>query len=306
MLELLSIIIVGRDQQTSLESLLRQLHLLECAKEIIYVDLGSSDESLSRAGLYAHRIYQSESLKGIALQNAALAMASNHAEYDWILSLDASCRLSEEFMDYLNQGQFRRCNKDTGAVVGYAFADGDLWEPTQSFFWFRWSQLGSPLYNGILWRKSHILASGNWNTQLEVHGAYELLFRVASMSNIEKLNFGTVALGSVQVDEVLHPIRRTSQLFWAPLIQLKWGLWFRMHPWWISSFASVFYLFFQSDFYSFVFWVLAQLLLLISYGSAIQMATYARWLYWLLFPLNFTKRVQFTRIPVSNEILYRK
>lgn len=304
MVELLSIVVVGRNQRTSLEALLRQLQTLECAKELMYIDLNSSDDSVHRATLYADRIYKTNDTRSHYLHNWAYAIGTNHAEYDWVLTLDASCRLSEEYLEFLDKGHFRNGGQDVLAYMGHVFARGFLWEPSRTMFWMRWSQMGSALYEGILWRKSAALAAGNWNSRLGVHGGYDLLFRVHALrGSCKHLGWGTVEVGEMPIEAKSWFFQGTSNLFWGPLLSGRWSLWFRSHPWWIAMAASTIFMIYRTDFWGLAVWLIVQLGMLVSYGSAVQMATYTRWILWTLLPLSRWKRVEYQRIPVAKERL---
>lgn len=302
MVELLSIVVVGSNQRTSLEALLRQLQTLQCAKELIYIDLNSKDDSVYRASLYADRIYQTKDKRGVELRNWAYGIGTAHAEYDWVLTLDAACRLSEEYLDFLGRGLYAKSKSDTLAYLGHVFAKGCLWEPSRSYFWMRWSQMGSALYEGILWRKTAALAAGNWNSNLRVHGAYDLLHRLAPFaSSVQHLGWGTVEIGEMPLQIQSMYFRGTSKLFWQSLVRGHFGLWLRSHPWFAATLCSSILLYALPNFKTFALWFLIQIGMMVSYGSAVQGATYLRWFYWLLFPYESWKRVKYERVPVAQE-----
>lgn len=304
MVELLSIVVVGSNQRTSLEALLRQLQTLQCAKELIYIDLNSNDDSVYRASLYADRIYQTTDSRKSDLHNWAYGIGHTHAEYDWVLCLDASCRLSEEYLDFLNQGKFASADPEISAFIGHAFAKGYLWEPSRSYFWMRWSQMGSALYEGVLWRKSAVLAAGNWNRNLRIHGGYDLLFRISSQGGkIEHLGWGTVEVGSMLLQTPPWHYGGSSTLFWRPLSQGQISLWLRSHPWFALTLCSSLLAYQFPNFKTVALWFLIQVGMMVSYGSTVQGATYLRWIYWLILPISSWKRVSYQRIPVAQERL---
>ena len=70
----------------------RAIESLRCCDEILVVDSGSTDRTAEVAGKYGARVIEAD-WRGYAGQKN---YASDHAAYDWILSLDADEALSEE------------------------------------------------------------------------------------------------------------------------------------------------------------------------------------------------------------------
>jgi glycosyltransferase involved in cell wall biosynthesis len=93
--------------------LARALRSLACADEIVLIDSGSTDETPAIAASLGARVIH-QPWQGYAAQKN---LATEHAQHDWILSLDAD----EEFDDQA-QAAIRNWKGSQPAADGYRFA----------------------------------------------------------------------------------------------------------------------------------------------------------------------------------------
>lgn len=86
----LSVTVITKNESRNIEACLRSVAF---ADEIVVLDSGSTDDTLQRARSLGARVSVSADWQGFGIQkNRALALASS----EWVLSLDADERLSEQ------------------------------------------------------------------------------------------------------------------------------------------------------------------------------------------------------------------
>lgn len=95
------------------QNIARAIRSLSCADEILVVDSGSTDETCNIAAALGARVVI-HPWSGFAAQKA---FASQQAEYDWTLNLDADEELNEDAQDAL-----RHWKASEPAAAGYRFA----------------------------------------------------------------------------------------------------------------------------------------------------------------------------------------
>ena len=93
--------------------LARALRSLACADEIVVVDSGSTDETPAIAARLGARVIH-QPWQGYAAQKN---LATDHAQHEWILSLDA-----DEELDAVAQAAIRNWKGSEPAADGYRFA----------------------------------------------------------------------------------------------------------------------------------------------------------------------------------------
>jgi len=94
-------------------NLARALRSLACADEIVVVDSGSTDETPAIAARLGARVIN-QPWQGYAAQKN---LATDHAQHEWILSLDA-----DEELDAVAQDAIRSWKDSEPAADGYRFA----------------------------------------------------------------------------------------------------------------------------------------------------------------------------------------
>ena len=94
-------------------NLARALRSLACADEIVLVDSGSTDQTPAMAASLGARVIHQPWLGYAAQKN----IAAGHAQYDWILSLDA-----DEELDAAAQSAIVSWKDSQPAADGYRFA----------------------------------------------------------------------------------------------------------------------------------------------------------------------------------------
>lgn len=86
----LSVTVITKNESHNIEAC---LHSVAFADEIVVLDSGSTDDTVQKAGSMGARVSVSADWQGFGIQkNRALALAGS----DWVLSLDADERLSNE------------------------------------------------------------------------------------------------------------------------------------------------------------------------------------------------------------------
>jgi glycosyltransferase involved in cell wall biosynthesis len=107
---LISATIVACNEARNLE---RALRSLACVDEIVLVDSGSTDQTLAIAASLGARVIQQPWLGYAAQKN----IATDHAQFDWILSLDA-----DEELDAAARAAILSWKGSQPAADGYRFA----------------------------------------------------------------------------------------------------------------------------------------------------------------------------------------
>jgi glycosyltransferase involved in cell wall biosynthesis len=136
-MEKVTIAIITKDEEGNIRDCLESV---KWADEIVVVDNGSTDRTLSICQEYGARIFQEE-WKGYSGQkNSAIEKAGN----EWVLNLDADERVSPELRQEMQKGL-----EENQGVDGY-------WIPRKNFFLGRWIRYGGwyPDLNLRLFRKS--------------------------------------------------------------------------------------------------------------------------------------------------------
>jgi glycosyltransferase involved in cell wall biosynthesis len=136
-MEKVTVAIITKDEEGNIRDCLESV---KWADEIVVVDNGSTDRTLSICQEYGARIFQEE-WKGYSGQkNSAIEKAGN----EWVLNLDADERVSPELRQEMQKGL-----EENQGVDGY-------WIPRKNFFLGRWIRYGGwyPDLNLRLFRKS--------------------------------------------------------------------------------------------------------------------------------------------------------
>jgi len=136
-MEKITVAIITKDEERNIRDCLESV---KWADEIVVVDNGSTDRTLSICREYGARIFEEE-WKGYSGQkNSAIEKAGN----EWVLNLDADERVSPE----LRQEMQKRLEENRG-VDGY-------WIPRKNFFLGQWIRYCGwyPDLNLRLFRKS--------------------------------------------------------------------------------------------------------------------------------------------------------
>ena len=117
------------------------LESLKWVDEIVVVDALSSDQTVSICRQYTDKVIQRPWPGHVAQKNYALGLAT----HDWVLSLDADERISDELREEI----FRELRDETADWDGYYF-------PRQTFYLGRWIRHGGwyPDHKLRLFRKS--------------------------------------------------------------------------------------------------------------------------------------------------------
>jgi hypothetical protein len=262
MIELLTLGIVGRNQREPLEQLLRQFQDLDLVFELIYVDLGSADDSLRRAALYCDRVYSLPSDGSDADWNFARNLICQHAEFDWVLCLQAGELLSAEALRFLESGIYAKNPQVDAWLWATQSPSGTLHvPPSPPGIFMHWEFLGQPEWQSPLLRRQAVLASGNWNPNLGEGGGYELLWRMTRLgSKTEILPWiGTEQLENPPLAQGWARYRRTSCLFWDWVRSLDVEGFVRCHPWIILQSLGLFLLL-RTEYEALISWGILQIL----------------------------------------------
>lgn len=134
----LSVVIIAKDEQTHIEDCIRSVPF---ASEVLVVDSGSSDQTVSLAKALGARVEQRE-WQGFGPQkNWAVSVAT----YDWVLCLDADERVSEELAEELVE-KFEFLQADTLYRL-----------PRVSYYMHQWIWHGGwfPDFQGRLFNRQH-------------------------------------------------------------------------------------------------------------------------------------------------------
>ena len=118
-MEKISVVIITKDEERNIRDCLESI---KWADEIVVVDNGSTDRTLSICREYRARIFQEE-WKGYSGQkNSAIEKAGN----EWVLNLDADERVSPDLRQEMQKNL-----EENHSVDGY-------WIPRKNFFLGRW------------------------------------------------------------------------------------------------------------------------------------------------------------------------
>lgn len=118
-MEKITVAIITKNEERNIRDCLESV---KWADEIVVVDNGSTDHTLSICKQYGARIFQ-EGWKGYSGQkNSAIEKAGN----EWVLNLDADERVSPELRQ-----EMQKCLEENQGVDGY-------WIPRKNFFLGRW------------------------------------------------------------------------------------------------------------------------------------------------------------------------
>ena len=100
-MEKISVIIITKDEELQIEDCLKSV---SWADEIIVVDSESADRTVDISKKYTNKVYIRK-WQGYAPQKSyALSLAGN----DWVLSLDADERITDELKNEIMQNDFSR------------------------------------------------------------------------------------------------------------------------------------------------------------------------------------------------------
>jgi glycosyltransferase involved in cell wall biosynthesis len=150
----LSVVILARNEERNIEECIRTV---EWADEIIVVDAESSDRTVALAKKWTGKVYEKKWLGFGPLKNFGIEKTTG----DWILSLDADERVTEDLKKEIQKVVFQN---NATPVQGYYF-------PRLAFF------LGRPIRTGG-WYPGYVLrlfqrGKGKFNQAL-VHEALEV------------------------------------------------------------------------------------------------------------------------------------
>lgn len=179
---MISVIIpVFNNQETLKRAVLSVIEVPEVS-EVIIVDDGSKDESLSVAENMAEKYKKIRIFFHPNNQNRGAAASRNlglsHTMSNWIQFLDAD----DELINGKLEGQINLVNSEIAFVVGnsiHVFPDGrnhlrksdrNIWKGIIR------SKLGDTCSN--LWNKKYLLMVGGWDEKLSSSQEYDLMFRL--------------------------------------------------------------------------------------------------------------------------------
>jgi glycosyltransferase involved in cell wall biosynthesis len=112
-----AVIIVKNGEVTLSET----LNSLDCFKEVILYDNGSTDDTLKIAERYSNVVLHQGVFKGFGkTKQAAVQLASN----DWVLSVDADECATSELVDYLRSWDIRRDETVVGVIPRHNYLMG--------------------------------------------------------------------------------------------------------------------------------------------------------------------------------------
>lgn len=178
----ISVIIPVFNNQATLKRAVLSVIEVPVVSEVIIVDDGSKDDSLSVARNLAENHKKIKILFHPNNQNRGAAASRNlglsHTISDWIQFLDAD----DELLNGKLEGQINLVASETVIVVGnsiHVFPDGrrhhrksdkDIWRGLIR------SKLGDTCAN--LWNKKFLLMVGGWDEKLSSSQEYDLMFRL--------------------------------------------------------------------------------------------------------------------------------
>lgn len=158
----ISAVIICMNEEKNLDECIRSIKWCD---EIILIDSFSTDKSLSIANKYTDKIYQNE-WKGFAEQRK---FSLTKANYEWIFSLDADERCSEDLSEEIQTILSQNVIKPNGFLI-----------PRKSFFLGRWVKHSGwyPDYQLRLFRKDFVSIEDRL-----VHESYEVKGEIGKTKN---------------------------------------------------------------------------------------------------------------------------
>lgn len=203
MFEFLSIIVTGRNDADTLEPLLRRLRQIEITHEVLYFDLGSTDDSLKRARRYATRCFRITDMTW--RRSSGRWSGSVVAEFDWLLFLDGDMMIQDEFIDYLNHKTYMRSRPSVGGFVGSYHRMVDGRRDSTNLLPNRAGNMAARFEGALLVRRELLIRAGNWMPSLSAHSPVDLRVRLLSrQTEIEALPIPMVVKRKPQRSEVLR------------------------------------------------------------------------------------------------------
>jgi hypothetical protein len=166
--------------------------------------------------------------------NLARRLICQHAEFDWVLCLDADQELHADALEFLQHGPFLTDNQSDIWLWGVQVARGhEIPAPEHPGIFMRWDQLGAPVWQNALLRRHAVLAAGNWSPTLGEPGGYELIWRMVRLGYVQRSLPWTGSLVHT-LNQDAHPwvrYRASACLIWDWLRRLDLEGLVRSHPW---------------------------------------------------------------------------
>lgn len=196
-LPLLSIVAIGRNEESNLAKLASSLAHLETTVsfniQTIFVDSASSDNSCKTAlGLFDEVYVLEESPWLCAASGRALGTIK--ARGKWILYLDGDMELCQDFAGILEQLIAK--DEDVSGYIGcyvYVFPDGNTM--LNSFRCIRDGEMAPAIGGASILRRAEVLKAGNWNPSV---------FSGEEMELYSRLRAGQRSIRFVNTPFVLH------------------------------------------------------------------------------------------------------
>lgn len=199
---MLSIAIIGKNEAEHLATLFDSLASIELTKEILYVDSASTDKSVEIAKKYANKVIVLEDSPQLCAA-AGRYIASQQAEFDWILYLDGDMILEEDFIAFLNSKKFQTYPDKIAGFVGYyeyLYKDGT----SQTNRLLQAPETITNHFGGaVMLKKAIVLEAGNWNPSVVANEEIDLYMKIK--------NLGADVYG-LDRDFVKHHAKKVSNL----------------------------------------------------------------------------------------------
>ena len=177
---MISIVIIGKNEAKNLPNLYRSLENIQIKHEIIYVDSASNDESVDISIKYCDKIIELEDSNYLCAA-AGRNVGTKYAEYGWILYLDGDMELENEFIEFLNNKEFKKYDKEIAGFIGYynyiyndGFNDNNrLLQPK--------NKVVDHFGGAVMLKKEIVLKAGNWNPSVVANEEIDLYIRIQSL-----------------------------------------------------------------------------------------------------------------------------
>lgn len=199
---MLSIAIIGKNEEKNLLNLFLSLKPILLNIEIIYIDSASNDLSVDIAKQHANKVIVLEDSPNLCAA-AGRYIATQEAIYDWILYLDGDMILENDFIQFLNNKEFLSYSNNICGFIGYyeyLYKDGSsdknrLLQEAQ--------KIVKHFGGAVMLKKDIVLKAGNWNPSVVANEEIDLYIR------IKNLGFDVFGL---DCDFVKHHAKKVSNL----------------------------------------------------------------------------------------------
>lgn len=177
---MISIVIIGKNEASNLKILYNSINKINIAKEIIYVDSSSKDESVKISKEFCDNIFIIKESE----QNCAAAgrnIGTLESSYGWILYLDGDMELEDEFIYFINSMQFLRYDKFIAGFIGYYkyyYCDGSN---TSNVLLQPKNKIVSNIGGAVLLKKEIVIQSNNWNPSVVANEEIDLYMRIQNI-----------------------------------------------------------------------------------------------------------------------------